>query len=67
MILERVITYLQEYCDGYLENQRVYKLLSPKDSRIIQDLSNALSEMSEFTPPNAQIIWDELKEDKETT
>jgi len=61
MILERVITYLQEYCDGYLENERIYKLLSQKDSLIIQGLSDALSEMSEFTPPD--MIWDELKKD----
>jgi len=65
MILERVITYLQEYCDGYLENERVYKLLSQKDSRIIQDLSNVLSEMSEFTPPDIPMIWTELEKNKE--
>ena len=65
MILEKVITYLQEYCDGYLENQRVYKLLSQKDSRIIQDLSNVLSEMSEFTPPKIDTIWTELEKNKE--
>ena len=66
MILEKVITYLQEYCDGYLEDERVYRLLSQKDSLIIQNLSNALSEMSEFTPPDIPTIWDALKKDKET-
>ena len=67
MILKKAITYLREYCDGYLENERVYKLLSQKDSLIIQNLSNALYEMSEFTPPDTLkgTIWDKSRKENQ--
>tara|TARA_R100000008_G_scaffold36989_1_gene21074 strand:- start:496 stop:729 length:234 start_codon:yes stop_codon:yes gene_type:complete len=64
--LERAKGYILEYCEQWLDNEWSYKHLSHKDVRILQDVVNALYELSEFTPPKIETIWDEIKKDKET-
>ena len=64
--LDRAKEYILEYCEQWLDNKWNYKHLSAKDCRILQDVVNALYQLSEFTPPKIETIWDEIKKDKET-
>ena len=63
--LDRAKEYILEYCEQWLDNEWNHKHLSPKDSKILQDVVNALHELSEFTPPKIETIWNKFKKDKE--